>query len=55
MTTRNDPQQGTMPFSWIPTTLKGATLKGESHILNRGISGNGYAEWTQWTGKKGTQ
>jgi hypothetical protein len=28
----NDPQQGTRPFSWIPTTLKGATLKGEGHI-----------------------
>jgi hypothetical protein len=30
---RNDHRQGTRPFSWIPTTLKGATLKGESHII----------------------
>jgi len=33
ITNRNDHRQGTKPFSWIPTTLKGATLKGESHII----------------------
>jgi hypothetical protein len=35
-TNRNDHRQGTRPFSWIPTTLKGATLKGESHIIKLG-------------------